>query len=128
MKVFDSDLLVAALRRDPDARRAVLAAGEDGTTTVLNAAELLEGAALAQRSDAERDAVESFLSQLKLLPFGPRAARVYGPVAADLWRRGAYPGLMDVLVGSIVMAEEAVLVTRNRKHFEKIPGLHIEPW
>lgn len=128
MRLFDTDLLVAGLRGDPPARRAILSGDESGWTTTLNAAELYEGAALSNRPEPERDAVEELLRQLRLVPFGPRAARRYGAVAAELWSRGAYPGLMDVLIAAIAVAEDATLVTRNRKHFAGIPGLRLEAW
>lgn len=128
MKLLDTDVLIAALRGDPDARRTILTAGAEGTTTTLNAAELLEGAALAHRPEVERLAVERFLRQLRLVPFGPRAARAYGPLSAELWKKGTYPGLMDVLVASVASTEGATIVTRNRKHFAAIPDLPIEEW
>lgn len=128
MNIFDTDVLVAALRGQSDAIDVIVAAGGDGLTTTLNAAELLEGAALAQRPEAEQIRVETFLARLRLLPFGPRAARTYGSLAAAVRTEGTHPGLMDTLVASIALAEGATIVTRNRKHFDRIPGLKVQSW
>ncbi len=35
---------------------------------------------------------------------------------------------MDLRIACIVMAYDAVLLTRNTKDFEKVPGLKFENW
>lgn len=37
-------------------------------------------------------------------------------------------GRADLLIASVVLANRAVLVTRNLKHFRQIPGLKVENW
>lgn len=37
-------------------------------------------------------------------------------------------GRADVLIASIALANRATLITRNRKHFERIPNLNIVNW
>ena len=37
-------------------------------------------------------------------------------------------GRADLLIASIVLANKALLVTRNVRHFEQVPGLRIENW
>ena len=34
----------------------------------------------------------------------------------------------DLLIASICIEQDAVLVTDNTKHFERIQGLHMENW
>lgn len=128
MIILDTDVLVGWLRGDRSARAAILAAAGDGLTTTLNAAELYEGVASSNRAQDEREPVEALLSSLRQVPFGPRAARAYGQVAAALRAKGKYPGLMDALVAAVAISEGATLVTRNRKHYELIGGVKLEAW
>lgn len=37
-------------------------------------------------------------------------------------------GTMDLKIAAIILANNAVLLTRNLSHFGKIPGLHAEDW
>ena len=37
-------------------------------------------------------------------------------------------GRADLLIASITLANQATLVTRNKRHFKQIPGLRVENW
>ena len=53
-------------------------------------------------------------------------------IAADLYqnlrRRGTLLEDADILIAGIAIANDAVLVTRNLRHFERIAGLRLETW
>jgi predicted nucleic acid-binding protein len=52
--------------------------------------------------------------------------------AADILMRlrasGVRIGGMDLKIASIALSHRALLLTRNLRHFEKVPGLHAEDW
>lgn len=52
-------------------------------------------------------------------------ARIYGNELSALERRGEAIATMDLLIAASALAEGARLVTRNRKHFERVRGLEI---
>lgn len=37
-------------------------------------------------------------------------------------------GTMDLKIASIALANNAMVLTRNLQHFEKVPGLRVEDW
>lgn len=37
-------------------------------------------------------------------------------------------GTKDLLIGAIALANDAILLTRNYQHFQRLPGLKIEDW
>jgi tRNA(fMet)-specific endonuclease VapC len=119
--VADTDVLIDALRgRDPMARR-VAEAVEAGTlaTTVLSSFELLSGS----REPTERERVEDLLAAVELLPLDPEAAAIAAGLRRDLEARGETIGLADYLIAGICLSRSASLMTRNRGHFDRIPGL-----
>lgn len=128
MKVFDTDAVVGCLRGDRAAATALLEARSDAYVTSVTAAEVWEGAFLSNRSDEEMARVDAFLRRIRQVPLGPRAARAYGPLSSALRKAGKHPGMADALIAATVLSEEAVLVTRNKRHFASIPGLTVETW
>ena len=59
-----------------------------------------------------------------LLPFDSRAAAQL----QSLQKARIRIGTMDLKVASIALANDATLLTRNTKDFQKVPGLRFEDW
>jgi predicted nucleic acid-binding protein len=121
MIVADTDVLIDALRgREPAASRVVTALTE-GTlaTTAITAFELRSGARTAE----EIDLVEALLAGLPVLPFDDGAAKAAGSCRRGLEALGSTIGMGDYLIAGICLSRGAPLLTRNRKHFERVPEL-----
>lgn len=67
--------------------------------------------------------LESYRST-PIIGFDERAATVYRELK-DLKIR---VGTMDLMIAAIVIANKAILVTRNLSDFEQVPGLRAEDW
>jgi tRNA(fMet)-specific endonuclease VapC len=63
-----------------------------------------------------------------ILPYDEGAARRFGLLKADLEWAGIAPSDPDLQIASVALQYEAPLVTHNRGHFERVPGLVIEDW
>jgi len=123
MIVADSDVLIDALRgREPARSRIALEISGGGlSTTAISAFELLAGA----RSSAERAKVEALLAPLEVLPLDEAASREAAAVHRDLAERGKPIGNADCLIAGTCLAHNAVLLTRNRAHFERVRELRL---
>ena len=67
-------------------------------------------------------------------------AKVYGRIdilglddrafskSVELQRARLGVGTQDLKIAAIALAHDATLLSRNLKHFEKIPGLRVEDW
>ena len=52
----------------------------------------------------------------------------FGKIKADLRRKGEIIGDFDILIASVALTHDAILVTNNTAHFERISGLICENW
>jgi len=68
------------------------------------------------------------LAPLEIAPFDDGAAHCYGVIRADLERRGAVIGAMDMLIAAHAMSISAILVTNNTREFERVVNLALENW
>jgi tRNA(fMet)-specific endonuclease VapC len=123
MIVADTDVLIDALRgREPTRTRVAAAIGSGAlTTTAISAFELLCGA----RRDSECHAVNTLLASLEVLALDESAGRRAASVHADLTSRGESIGMGDCLIAGVCLQNGAGLLTRNRRHFERIDGLKL---
>jgi tRNA(fMet)-specific endonuclease VapC len=78
----------------------------------------------ARTTNAERD-VRTLLDALKILPLDARAAELAGGVRRLLLQRREDIGVADSLVAGICLRQVGMLLTRNRKHFERVDGLRL---
>ncbi len=122
MIVADTDVLIDALRGKgaADRMRIEIATGMLATTTI-SVFELLSGA----RTDKERRAVEALLGALTALPVDDRAAREAASIRRELEAEGAGIATADTLIAGICRSRKAILLTRNRAHFERVRGLSL---
>jgi len=131
MVCMDTDFMIGLLRRDPSARAKFDGLIQDGAelcTTPVNAGELYQGAYVSNRVPETLLSVKGILDRIGLLDFGLDAAELYGKLSKDLASKGSNIGDFDLLIACIALAHNEVLLTKNRKHFERVQGLVIDSW
>lgn len=92
------------------------------------AAELLYGAAKSIRKKENLENVQKFLIPFEIIPFETQAAETYADIRSATEAKGISIGPNDLIIASIVMANEGILVTNNTKEFGRIKNLKIENW
>jgi tRNA(fMet)-specific endonuclease VapC len=97
-------------------------------TSWVTAAELHYGAAKSNAPSTNRALVARFLATLPVLGLDAVSAQIFGEAKALLERNGQRLADADLLIGAIAAARRATVVTGNRRHYERIPGVSIEDW
>lgn len=98
-------------------------------TSVVCVTELRYGAARHPQGTRLWDRIaREVLTRLRILPFGEGEAVRAGDLLAVLDSSGTPIGIEDVLIGATALQDERTVVTRNAKHFRRIPGLAVESW
>jgi predicted nucleic acid-binding protein len=121
--VADTDVLIDALhRREPAASQVAreLRTGQL-TVTAVTVFELQSGA----KSDHARQQIERLLAAMRVLAFDDAAAASAAEIRRTLEGQGTPIGMADYLIAGICLSRSAVLLTRNRNHFERVPGLQL---
>ena len=128
MKLLDTDTCIAILRGNEAviARRA--ATEDDVVTTWVTAAELHYGAAKSIAPEKNRMLVRKFLATLPILGLDDASAQIFGEAKALLERQGQRLADADLFIGAIAAAQQATVVTGNRRHYNRIPGVIVEDW
>ena len=96
-------------------------------TTIINVTELYHGAFYIGTKEAIKY-VDEALSKLEILSLSYNSAKRAGSIAGHLQRTGKTVGISDILIASIVLDADETLVTRNVKHFSRIPDLKLESY
>ncbi|MDE2386726.1 MAG: type II toxin-antitoxin system VapC family toxin [Actinomycetales bacterium] len=72
--------------------------------------------------------LSQFLIDVEVAPFGAAAALEYGRLVNLSKAKGRPMSPPDAFIAAHALAEGAILVTNNTKHFEHIEGLVLEDW
>lgn len=119
-----------ALRPRPNlevVRRLAQSVSGEHFTSAISLGELIFGAVRRGGIDLPHR-IEMLVRRTPVLPFDERAARVYGPLKAQLQRDGTPLDEPDLRIASVALANGLTLVTGNERHFARVPGLSIENW
>ena len=91
----------------------------DSVLKAANRIELLQAISRLQRS-------QEWLDSFAIVPIDEPAANEFEKLISN--KKLKKIGRADLLIASIALANKALLVTRNVRHFEQVSGLRIENW
>ncbi|MGH7561562.1 MAG: PIN domain-containing protein [Gemmatimonadales bacterium] len=94
----------------------------------MSAGELFHGcwrADTPSRRANREEFVESILGVIPVVPVTLEVARVFGELDAKLSTHGRRVRTSDLLIASTALARSDSLITGNRRHFDRVPGLGV---
>jgi tRNA(fMet)-specific endonuclease VapC len=137
MFFLDTDILTRAHGGDQGVIHRIQQAGAGNVaTTVVTAIEVLRGRHefLLKASDGDQllqaqhllELSERLLQKIRVIPVDSRSAAEFDRLR--LSKKLKKIGRADLLIACIALAHQAILVTRNVRHFDQVPGLQTENW
>ncbi|MEA2162130.1 MAG: tRNA(fMet)-specific endonuclease VapC [Thermoanaerobaculia bacterium] len=130
--LLDTNVLSEVIRKQPNRgllQRLSEVAVRDVVTSAVCVAELRYGAArVAHGARLWERIAREILSRIDILPLGEAEAVRAGDLLAILEAHGEPIGVEDVWIGATALEHRLTVVTRNLKHFRRIPGLASESW
>ena len=100
----------------------------DIAVSALSAVEFGMSVVVGQYKKANRAQLRELMRLWRVLPFDDRAAMAAIDLRLVLRRLGREVGTMDELIGAHALSLNLICVTKNPRHFERVPGLRVENW
>jgi tRNA(fMet)-specific endonuclease VapC len=136
MILFDTDTTSLLVAGHPGVKGRLSQTTDEVAITVITRIEILLGrfAFLLKAADGEQlkraqawlDESDRALATLEVVPINEAAAAVFDKLRQN--KKLKKIGRGDLLIGSIALALDVTLVTRNLRDFRLIPGLSAENW
>ncbi len=126
--LLDTDTCVNILRGNEEVIKRRRGVYLEVVTSEITASELYFGAARSADPMKNKRRVDEFLQSLRVIPIGRQGAQFFGVVKAMLKADGTLIPDADLWIGSISRAQKLTVVTGNKKHLGRIPGVLIEDW
>ena len=76
----------------------------------------------------EEEKTFELINSLAVLDLDKDSAVLAGRIEAELRNKGVILDIEDIMIAAICIKNNETLVTRNKKHFERISGLEIETY
>ena len=129
---IDITLLIHLLRNEFSAKKKSLELDKESFlfTTEANVYEIVSGIKKSKVESARAVAdFETLLARFTVLPLDRKAAIMAGRIAAGLLEKGKMIDDIDCLIAGIFLSNGCNrIVTRNKKHFERIEGMSVETY
>jgi tRNA(fMet)-specific endonuclease VapC len=128
---FDTDVLAAALLREPPmqlVRRLARTPGDEQCTTAVSVAEITYAAVRSGDGAVAGRVRELIASASTVFPFDAEAAETYGSLRAHLERLGVRLDESSLRIAAIALTHDLTLVTASARLYDRVPGLRIENW
>ena len=124
--LLDTDWAIDAFRR-PEARSPRLRHIAPSRIGVSRAtiAELYDGAFSSVDPQSRLTSIRHFLSPFRIIEIGDPIAEAFAELRAFLRRRGEGLANFDLLIAATALRHDLTLLTFNRRHFARVPGLRL---
>lgn len=126
--LIDTDRVVDWLKPRPDALELITRLRPDGIAiSLVSLGELYDGIVFATDRDAAELALHRFLRLAEVPPLNRSIMRRFAQLRGTLRAQGQLIPDMDLLIAATALHHGLQLVRRNRRHFERVPGLLLYP-
>ena len=126
---LDTNVIAAILRSERRAIDALETRVKQGHDVTLNAVSYFETRrGLKPEAIRKKQLFEALLQEAAVLELDRLPLDIAADIYQDLRRQGTLLEDADILIAGIALANDAVLVTRNLKHFDRIESLRLESW
>lgn len=127
--MLDTNIVIFVIKRKPISALETFNrhAGQLSISSIT-LAELIHCAEKSEQAEKNLRLVDDFTSRLVVLDYDTKAAAHYGNIRAELEKSGQTIGVNDLHIAGHARSEGLILVTNNKREFERVSGLRLENW
>ncbi len=126
--LIDSDWVADWLKGYRAAVQLLSSLPQDGLAiSIITYAEVYEGIYFGRNPEQHEAIFRQFLRGVTVLPISRAVARRFAHVRGTLRAQGQLILEPDLLIAATALTHQLTLATRNRSHFERVPGLMLLP-
>lgn len=127
--MLDTNICIFTIKNRPQEVRSAFKQhhGQMSISTVT-LMELIFGAERSAHPERNLADVESFAARLEVLKYDQEAAAHTGELRAELARQGRPIGPYDHMIAGHARSRGLIIVTNNRREFDRVPGLRVDDW
>jgi predicted nucleic acid-binding protein len=125
--VLDTDTISFYLRGSESVKKKFIQYQHKLASTTVNYSEIIYG--LKKRDNKKYlPQVELIFENIRVYDFDKKSAKMFGVLKANMQKEGIVVADMDLMIASIVIANDEKLISNNIRHFSKIEALDVESW
>ena len=98
------------------------------SVSIIVVHELFQGVQESGSGSRSKKLLDRFLKTLEVIPFRVADAEESAQITRSLIKQGKPIGNLDTFIAAQAISANATLVTRNLKHFSRIPNLNVTDW
>jgi len=125
---LDTNIVIAHLNGDEAVWQHWDAATPNVAISSVVLGELLFGMKNSNRANRNLSRLNDLIKEVPIVTYDRACAEKYSDLRFSLKRQGRPCGDADMMIAATALVHDAILVTRNVRHFEPVSGLAIEPW
>ncbi|MCL0096327.1 type II toxin-antitoxin system VapC family toxin [Thermodesulfovibrionales bacterium] len=125
---MDTNIVIAFLNGNNAVSERIQRKIDRIALSTLVVAELAYGAKASQNARKNLEKLYRLLDIVQVISFDIECAKIFGTIKSKLRSIGKPTGEVDALLAATAIANKAVIITANKKHFENIEGLKLEVW
>ncbi len=124
--LLDADWAIDALKGRRGAASTLRRLAPEGIlVSLITIGELYEGTLLLPDPDSQISEIRSFLAAFPALGLSESIAEQFARIRSRMRQRGEIIPDLDILLGATALEYDLIVLTRNLRHLQRIPGLRI---
>jgi len=127
--LLDTNTAIFAIKKYPSVvSKLQTLSPEDVALSAMTVGEMYFGACKSNWPEETKAQLTQFLKPWTIYSFDKKSSLTYGEIRHHLEKYGTPIGERDMIIASIGLRRKLIVVTKNIKEFERVPGLSIEDW